>query len=71
MAPLYDYICTACKHEFEDIRKMSEALDDTTCEKCGSVAERKISGFGMYETKGDNSASTPPKCTVRTRTKAN
>lgn len=56
--PTYDYICTACKHEFEEFQQMS-ARPLKKCPKCGKPKlERKIGigagvlfkGGGFYET---------------------
>lgn len=56
--PTYDYICNACKHEFEEFQAMS-AKTLTKCPKCGKPKlERKIGigagvlfkGGGFYET---------------------
>lgn len=56
--PTYDYICNACKHEFEEFQSMS-AKTLTKCPKCGKPKlERKIGigagvlfkGGGFYET---------------------
>ena len=56
--PTYDYICTACKHEFEEFQQMSAKLLKR-CPECGKPKlERKIGigagvlfkGGGFYET---------------------
>ncbi|MFM9959314.1 MAG: FmdB family zinc ribbon protein [Phycisphaerales bacterium] len=56
--PTYDYICTACKHEFEEFQAMS-AKTLKKCPSCGKPKlERKIGigagilfkGGGFYET---------------------
>lgn len=40
--PVYDYICSTCKHRFEELVKSYK--DEVKCPKCGSVAERSYSG---------------------------
>jgi putative FmdB family regulatory protein len=40
--PLYEYKCGTCGFEFEELVKSSDA-DKTTCKKCGTLAEKKIS----------------------------
>lgn len=54
--PIYEYICTACNHEFEKIQKFSDE-PIRECEKCGGKVEKKISqssfalkGTGWYIT---------------------
>ena len=55
--PIYEYVCKACRHEFENIQKVSEApLVD--CPQCGEPQLRKkisavafrLKGGGWYET---------------------
>jgi putative FmdB family regulatory protein len=43
---VYEYRCPKCRNQFELMRPMSEAAKPATCPKCGSRAERMISGFG-------------------------
>ena len=52
--PLYEYLCTACGHRFERIRKFSDA-PLTECPACGGTVEKQISspaiqfkGAGWY-----------------------
>jgi putative FmdB family regulatory protein len=41
--PTYQYRCTACKHEFEELQSMTdEPLQ--SCPKCGGRVKRLISG---------------------------
>lgn len=55
--PIYDYECTACKHTFEAIQKVSdqpltrcpECAQDTLQKKVSAPAFR-LSGSGWYET---------------------
>lgn len=43
--PTYDYVCDACRHEFEEFQYMSEdAL--TKCPKCGKKKLRRLIGTG-------------------------
>jgi putative FmdB family regulatory protein len=49
--PTYEYACTACANQWEEIQKISEAALDT-CPKCGEkTAKRQISG-GNFILKG-------------------
>ena len=71
IVPRYDYQCTECNHLFE-LRQGFDAETVTECQKCGKIAERKISlvpvifkGSGWYvndygkkkSTLGDSSSS--------------
>jgi len=56
--PTYEYVCSACRHEFEEFQSMS-AKPLRKCPECGkSALERKIGlgaavlfkGGGFYET---------------------
>jgi putative FmdB family regulatory protein len=49
--PTYEYVCTACGNDWEEIQKISEAPLQV-CPKCGkSTAKRQISG-GNFILKG-------------------
>lgn len=39
--PCYDYICVKCNNRFEAICNR-EIKDNMKCDKCGNVAERRI-----------------------------
>ena len=43
--PIYEYICTQCKTEFEMIRPFSEADKPAVCPKCNTEARKLLSGF--------------------------
>ena len=55
--PIYEYLCSACNHEFDALQKVSdEPL--TECPECGNQTLKKklsapgfrLSGSGWYET---------------------
>ena len=49
--PTYEYLCTSCQNEWEEIQKISESPIEL-CPKCGkSTAKRQISG-GNFILKG-------------------
>jgi putative FmdB family regulatory protein len=49
--PTYEYLCTRCRNEWEEIQKISEKAIEV-CPKCGkSTAQRQISG-GNFILKG-------------------
>jgi putative FmdB family regulatory protein len=43
---VYEYLCPKCRNQFELMRPMSEAEKPAKCPKCGSKAQKLISGFG-------------------------
>ncbi len=57
--PIYEYVCTACKHDFEElIRSMTEQKLPScpACTKSGAVV-RKLSVFAAREGASDVSCS--------------
>ena len=55
--PVYEYICPNCQHVFEEWLKISEAVENAPCPKCGSPSQHIISntafvlkGSGWYVT---------------------
>lgn len=45
--PMYDFVCTACGHKFEDLVFGS---DTPACPQCGSAAERQMSAPSPLKT---------------------
>ncbi len=43
---VYEYLCPKCRNQFELMRPMSETEKPANCPKCGSKAQKVISGFG-------------------------
>ncbi|MGF1578932.1 MAG: FmdB family zinc ribbon protein [Gemmataceae bacterium] len=43
--PTYDYVCDACKHEFEEFQYMSEE-PLKKCPECGKMTLRRLIGTG-------------------------
>jgi putative FmdB family regulatory protein len=43
--PIYEYLCTNCKHQFEELQTMSEE-QLKTCPKCGKDTLKKLIGAG-------------------------
>lgn len=64
--PLYEYICTACQHSFEEMQKFSDA-PIRKCPKCGkskvtkqvSLSGFQLKGSGWYKD-GYNKAADKP-----------
>ena len=68
--PIYEYHCTKCNHEMEEIQKMSDPVL-TDCPECLSSnlikqvtsAGFELKGTGWYETDFKNSGTKPPAST--------
>jgi len=43
---VYEYLCPKCRSHFDLMRPMSEAEEAARCPKCGSEAQRLMSGLG-------------------------
>ena len=43
---VYEYLCPKCRNQFELMRPMSEAEKPAKCPKCGSKAQKLMSGLG-------------------------
>lgn len=43
--PIYEYLCTKCRTEFELRRSFSEVDKPARCPKCNSKAQKLVSGF--------------------------
>ena len=49
--PIYEYRCTACRHELEAIQKFSDA-PLVTCPQCGQSALTKLVSAAGFQLKG-------------------
>ena len=56
--PLYDFHCTHCDHEFEQITSTKEAIKDIHCPKCGSFEINKKPSLFKIAGRGDLREST-------------
>ena len=55
--PIYEYICKACGHGFEELVRSNSDADKQKCPSCGSKrVERKLSVFAPRE----GASGTPP-----------
>lgn len=78
--PIYEYECTACQHQFDEVQKMNDPVL-TQCPKCSqetvirlvSAAGFQLKGSGWYVTdfknKGQSKPATDKKAEVKTETK--
>jgi putative FmdB family regulatory protein len=62
--PIYEYVCEACRHEFNLLRPMREADSPAACEACGHArTKRKLSLFSAHTSEGTAIAGTSgPSC---------
>lgn len=60
--PLYDMDCLECGHGDTYLVSHDDALKEE-CKGCGKTGhlQLKLSAFGTYKIKGNNSASSTPK----------
>ena len=49
--PIYEYACSACGHQFENIQKISDPLL-TDCPECGADELRKLVSATSFHLKG-------------------
>ncbi len=51
--PIYEYVCGACKHEFEELTSSMANRTVPQCPACGtSSVERKVSVFAARQNAG-------------------
>ena len=50
--PLYQYNCSKCKKEFEELKKLSDRDEPSQCPRCGNRAERVLAGFAVGASSG-------------------
>ena len=53
--PIYEYVCTTCKHKFDKLQPMS--ANGADCTRCGQPAQRAISLFAAVTAGGDGEVS--------------
>lgn len=47
--PIYEYVCTACQHGFEELVRSDRAEDRPACPQCGNRAvARQLSTFAAH-----------------------
>lgn len=60
--PIYEFACTSCRHEFEELAALSDRDRARSCPKCGRPAARKVSVFGFKSNSRGAVASTGGSC---------
>lgn len=56
--PMYEFSCSKCGDEFEELVRNAEAVKDVACPACGSrKVKKKLSTFAS-KVQGSSSAST-------------
>jgi putative FmdB family regulatory protein len=57
--PIYEYVCTSCKHEFEELARLVSEADAQRCPACdGTNVTRKVSVFAARQ--GDSRTAGAP-----------
>ncbi len=60
--PLYEYACSHCGHEFEQLTPMRNRDKSIACPSCGRMgASRKLSMFSAGSSRSSDAGS-PPSC---------
>lgn len=67
---IYEYLCPKCRREFELRRPISEADSPAKCPKCGSKAQKLISGFASKTGDSIQPPGQPFRSTVAVKTSA-
>jgi putative FmdB family regulatory protein len=62
--PIYEYWCSACGKEFEQLRPMSQAGEPAPCPTCGAPAEKLPS---VFASKADYTIKVPRSGAFRQR----
>lgn len=58
--PLFEFQCTDCKDEFEELVRSSAAVAEVKCPQCGSEhVKRKLSVFASKVSGGGGFAAAP------------
>ena len=65
--PIYEYWCSACEKEFEQMRPMSQATEPAKCPDCGAAAEKLPS---VFASKADYAIKVPRGPALRQRAKS-
>jgi putative FmdB family regulatory protein len=56
--PIYEFECTACDHQFEDLVSLSADLTKIKCPSCGKKKARKLLSVFATSTRGEGGVST-------------
>ena len=56
--PVYEYVCSSCKNQFELMRPFSKSNEDADCPRCRKAGKRVMSR--CYSKTADASGSTQP-----------
>lgn len=65
--PIYEYVCTACEQEFEEVILGSE---QPICPACGSTETTKLMSRGVFRTGGPIVTGSPSANAITTRGKS-
>jgi putative FmdB family regulatory protein len=62
--PIYEYWCSRCEREFEQLRPMSQAAQAAKCPTCGAEAEKLPS---VFASKAEYTVKVPRSAAFRQR----
>lgn len=51
--PLYEYVCSTCRHKFEKLSPMASSNDGAPCPQCGERSPRALSVFTAFSRSGE------------------
>jgi len=58
--PLFEFVCTTCDQDFEELVRSANATDDVACPECGSSdIHKKISTFASKISGGSSFSFNP------------
>jgi putative FmdB family regulatory protein len=60
--PIYEFECTACGHQFEDLVSLSADLSKIECPRCGKRKTRKLLSVFATSSKGNGGGASASRC---------
>ena len=62
--PIYEYVCPACRHEFDELIRNDRDERTLVCPKCGAKkVQRKLSTFAAHAATGTSASRSGPCAT--------
>jgi len=62
--PIYEFECTACGHQFEDLVSLSADLRRVACPGCGKRKARKLLSVFAMSTRGEGHPTSSSRCST-------
>ncbi len=57
--PLYAYACAKCGERFDTLKSLKARKEPEPCPKCGTAADRAMSGYSVAGCVGSSTSSLP------------